>query len=566
MKTLRLGIARGLCLLFSVFGAFSGYTQTLTDLYAFGSPSDAESPNGLAQGTNGVFYGSARNGGTNGFGALFQITAAGVERNLYSFQDGNDGGSPGAGLTQGTNGLFYGVAETGGSNGYGSIFEITTNGTFTALHSFARLKAKGTTGLLTNIDGDTPTAALTLGTNGNFYGSASQGGTNSFGTLFEMTHQGKVTVLYSFSNTVDGGAPLAALLQFTNGNFYGTTTTGGSNGYGTFFQLTAAGKVTPLYSFTGGDDGAIPEAPLINGHDGNLYGTCTAGGSGGSGTIFKITTNGVLTPLYSFTQTSVGSPYYNNDGADPKTLILGQDGNFYGAAYDGGTNGAGGIFEFNEIAGLAPIYSFSYLSYNGLLYENSDGGNPSGLLQASDGDFYGTGFDGGTNAGGAFFRIGFAPEIIDQPVSVGVSLNSNTSFSITATGGLAYQWQLDNTNLPNATNSTLSLTNVVLANAGYYDAIVTNVNGATTSSVVTLGITNVPISFAVGDGGFSYGDGQATLELTNLAGQGALVIDASTDLINWIPIFTNPPGFGVLQFIDTDAGTYTNRFYRARTQ
>ncbi|HEX4119942.1 MAG TPA: choice-of-anchor tandem repeat GloVer-containing protein [Verrucomicrobiae bacterium] len=559
-------MSRGLCLLISVICAFSACSQTPVDLYDFGGTSDdGQSPNGLTQGTNGNFFGTTRNGGTNGYGSIFQLTLSGVETPLYSFKNGADGGSPGAGLTQGTNGLFYGVAEAGGSNGFGSVFQISTNGTLAVLHGFALPKSTKT-GHLTNADGYTPSAALTLGTNGNFYGSAAQGGTNSYGTIFEMTHQGKVTVLYSFSNAVDGGTPKAALLQFINGSLYGTTTTGGSNGYGTAFQLTAAGKFTPLYSFTGGDDGAIPEAALINGHDGSLYGTCTAGGSGQSGTIFKISTNGAVTPIYSFTPTSSDAPYYNNDGADPKTLLLGLDGNLYGAAYEGGTNGAGAIFEFSESAGLAPLYSFTYLNYNGAGYANSDGGSPSGLLEAPDGTFYATGFEGGTNAGGVFFRMGFPPQITGQPTNELVSLHSNTSFSITATGALAYQWQLDGANISYATNATLGITNILLANAGYYQVIVTNINGATTSSVVTLSITNAPISFMAGGGGFSYAAGQASLELTNLAGQGALVIDASADLVHWTPIVTNPPAFGSFQFIDTAAGAFTNRFYRAHIQ
>jgi uncharacterized repeat protein (TIGR03803 family) len=542
--------------------------QVLSDIYDFGGiPDDGQSPVGLVLGTNGNFYGVTRNGGTNGDGSLFQLTVAGVETPLYSFKDGNDGSSPGAGLTQGTNGLFYGVAEVGGSNGFGSIFSITTNGAFTALHAFV-LPRSTKTGLITNSDGYTPSAALILSTNGNFYGSAAQGGTNGYGTLFQMTHQAKVTVLYSFSNNVDGGAPKASLFQFTNGYFYGTTTTGGSNGLGTLFQLSPVGKLTALYSFTGGDDGGIPEAALSSGHDGSLYGTCTTGGNSdsGSGTIFKTTTNGAVTPLYSFTDTSPDAPYYNNDGADPRTIVLGPDGSLYGAAYDGGTNGAGGIFKFSVAAGLTPLYSFNYLNYNGATYADADGGEPMTLLLNSDGNFYGVGFAGGTNAGGVAFRVGFPPQITVEPSNELVSLHSNASFSVTATGALAYQWQLDGTNISSATNSALNLTNVLVAGAGYYQAILTNLNGAVTSSVVTLGITNVPASFVAGGGALSYAGGQVTLKLTNLVGQDEVIIDASPDLVHWTPIWTNLPSFSQFTLIDTNAAAFTNRFYRARSQ
>jgi uncharacterized repeat protein (TIGR03803 family) len=375
-----------------------------------------------------------------------------------------------------------------------------------------------------------------------------------------------VTVLYSFSNSVDGAYPKAPLLQFTNGNLYGTTANGGSSGAGAVFQLTATGTVTPLYSFTNGADGSAPEAALIDGHDGSLYGTCTAGGLFGSGTIFKITTAGLLTPLYSFSATSPDAPYYNNDGSSPRTLVLGADGNFYGVAYEGGTNGSGAIFEFTQSGALTPLYSFNYLQFTGEVDVNSDGGEPLSLLQTSEGDFFGIAYAGGSSGFGTFFRIGLSPQITLQPGNQTVSLNSNASFSVTATGALAYQWQFDNANLNDATNATLDLTNVQVANAGYYDVILTNINGATTSSVVALGITNAPVSFVAEAGALSYAGGQTMLELTNFAGQGDVVIDASTDLIQWAPILTNSSGFGAMRFIDTDAGAYTNRFYRARTQ
>ncbi len=329
-------------------------------------------------------------------------------------------------------------------------------------------------------------------------------------------------------------------------------------------ELTAAGAVLPLYSYTNGADGSSSEGALIDGHDGSLYGTCAAGGLFGSGTIFKITPAGVLTPLYSFSEASAGAPYSNNDGASPRTLDLGADGNFYGPAYEGGTNGAGGIFQFLQSSVLTPMYSFNYLESTGEVEVNSDGGKPIALLQSSDGDFYGLAYAGGSSGFGTFFRIGLPPQITLQPASQSVSLHGNASFTIAATGALAYQWQFDNANLPYATGNSLNLTNIQSANAGYYQVVVTNINGTTVSSAASLMITNLPVSFVTGGGAISYSGGHV-LELTNLAGQGALVIDASTDLIQWTPILTNPPGFGAIQFIDTDAAAYTNRFYRART-
>jgi hypothetical protein len=153
-----------------------------------------------------------------------------------------------------------------------------------------------------------------------------------------------------------------------------------------------------------------------------------------------------------------------------------------------------------------------------------------------------------------------------QTTNEAVALQGAASFGVTASGALGYQWQFDSANIPNATDNSLDLANVVETNAGYYQVVLTNLNGATTSSVVTLSITNLEISFVGGGGGVSYAGGQATLELTNLAGQGVIVIDASTDLTDWTPILTNPPGFGVMELFDSDAGAYANRYYRARTQ
>jgi uncharacterized repeat protein (TIGR03803 family) len=243
--------------------------------------------------------------------------------------------------------------------------------------------------------------------------------------------------------------------------------------------------------------------------------------------------------------------------------VLGLDGSLYGTANEGGTNGAGAIFQFTQTGGLIPLYSFNYLLNTGVVYINYDGGEPLSLFQTSDGNFYGLGSAGGTNGYGTFFRIGLPPQITVQPTNQTVSLHGSATFSISATGVQTCQWLFDNTNLPNATNYTLTITNVLLANAGYYEAVVTNINGATASSIASLAISNAAISFA---SDVSLANGQATFELTNLAGQGVVVIDASVDLRNWTPIFTNPPSFGALQFTDSNAASYTNRFYRARIQ
>ena len=245
---------------------------------------------------------------------MFKISPNGALTSLYSFTGGNDGADPDAGLVQGSDGNFYGTTYDGGTNGgYGTVFKISTNGALTSLYSF--------TG---GNDGADPNAGLVQGSDGNFYGTTYSGGTNDSGTVFKISTNGALTSLYSFTDGNDGAYPYAGLVQGSDGNFYGTTDGGGTNGgYGTVFKISTNGALTSLYSFTGGNDGAYPEAGLVQGSDGNFYGTTMRRYGYGHGTVFKISTNGALTSLYSFTG--------GNDGASPQAgLVQGSDGNFYG--------------------------------------------------------------------------------------------------------------------------------------------------------------------------------------------------------------------------------------------
>jgi uncharacterized repeat protein (TIGR03803 family) len=211
---------------------------------------------------------------------------------LVSF-DGKDGNNPDAGLVQGTDGNFYGTTFQGGaSNYYGEIFKVTPKGTLTVLHSF-----EGT-------DGAFPYAGLTLGTDGNFYGTTSAGGANTCiigslnfgcGTVFKISARAALTTLVSFDGA-DGSDPSAGLVQATDGNFYGTTSTGGANnscpsGCGAVFKISPLGTLKTLYSFcsqTNCDDGAHPYAELVEATNGALYGTAFSGGAFGSGTVFTL--------------------------------------------------------------------------------------------------------------------------------------------------------------------------------------------------------------------------------------------------------------------------------------
>jgi len=302
---------------------------------------------------------------------------------LYSFTGWDDGGYPYAGLVQGSDGNFYGTTSNGGTNGVGTVFKISTNGEVMTLYNF---------GALTNadgnpVDGANPEAGLVQGSDGNFYGTTQSGGTNLyFGTVFRISIKGAFTTLYSFAGTNDGASP-NGIVQGGDGNLYGTTQSGGTSlhYFGTVFRISTNGTFTSLYSFAGTNDGANPSAGLVQGSDGSFYGTTENGGTNGSyGTVFKMSTNGTLATLYSFTG--------GNDGAYPQAILVqGSDGYFYGTTENGGgTNynsydrgyGNGTVFKISTNGALTSLCSFP----GG--YRND---NPSaGLVQGSDGYFYGT--------------------------------------------------------------------------------------------------------------------------------------------------------------------------------
>ena len=296
-----------------------------------------------------ILYGAAYNGGTYGNGAVFSINTDGTGfTNPHNFTGGSDGATPIGGLILSGNTL-YGTVYEGGS-GYGVVFSVTTTGTgFAKLHTFAG-----------GSDGSSPAAALILSGN-TLYGTASQGGTYGSGMVFAVnTDSTGFTNLYSFkalsnSTNRDGASPTAGLILSGN-TLYGTTTAGGSAGYGTVFAVSTNGTgFTNLYNFTGGSDGASPKAGLIL--SGNtLYGTAKSGGSAGYGTVFAVSTNGTdFKSLHAFTASSNST---NSDGATPNAGLILSGNTLYGTTTFGGSGGYGTIFALtlnNSVATPVPL-------------------------------------------------------------------------------------------------------------------------------------------------------------------------------------------------------------------
>ena len=552
---------------------------TLSTLYSFSGGNDGGNPNGLVETADGNFFGTTQNGGMNSYGVIFQMTPDSTVSVLHSFTGGNDGGQPQDALIQGPDGSFYGTTFDGGLFDNGTVFNVTSNGFPTTLFPFN----------ITN--GDLPFAGLTRGADGNYYGTTYQGGSSGFGTVYKMTPAAQLTTLYSFTGGGDGGfvhggltqgddssfygttfaggtfnagtvfnittngqlttlytftgtngaLPYAGLLKDENGTFYGVASRGGSSNAGTIFKRANGGKLTNIYSFTGGIDGGQPVGGLIQGADGNLYGTTAYGGSYGDGTVFRVASDGTFTNLLQFDG-------YN--GANPSAaLTTGADGNLYGTTQNGGQGGAGTIFSLGLPGGLqittqpadqtvfsgaTAVFSVVTLGGEPMTFRwaingtnLTDGGNISGsgsrVLTVSNASPTNVAYYSVTihNSSGtvfsdsAFLEVVVAPPIItSQPTNQTVSPGATATFSVAAIGSqpLTYQWRISPTNLnlgggilgfnpvnlvdggniSGSTTGTLTIANAIEANNGVYSVVVSNPVTSVTSAFVSLNV--IPVS------------------------------------------------------------------------
>jgi uncharacterized repeat protein (TIGR03803 family) len=322
----------------------------------------------LLQGDDGGLYGTTSGGGTNNFGTVFRITTNGNFTSLYSFTGGSDSLNPQAPLVKGNDGNFYGTTYGGQgafSNTFGTVFKISPSGELTTLHTFA-----GGTGIT---NGTNPKAGLLFGSDGRFYGTTYHGGPNTNnleGTIFSITDNGVFTRLYSFTNsygtTNDGGYPTAALVQGRDGNSYGTAS-GRGIWDSTIFKVTTNGVFTILQRIPD-----IAFTSLLQASDGNFYGTTDGGNyTTFTGRIFKVTTNGLFTTLHYF---------YNNDGSGLSELVQGSDGSFYCTSQNGGA-GYGAVLRIT----IGPVFKAITLANGALtLTWSTDVGSTYQLQDKSD--------------------------------------------------------------------------------------------------------------------------------------------------------------------------------------
>ncbi len=364
-------------------------------LYSFTGGSDGMNPySPVIVDSNGNIDGTTFTGNTFGAGTVFQFNPSSkIVTPLHTFSTTSAYWST-AGLIRDSSGNFYGTARATSNGGGGAVFELSPDGsTFTILHSFSSSGG----------DGWNPYDSLIMDGKGNLYGTTSGGGAHGDGAVFMLSPNGSggynYSNLYSFSGGSDGWSPIASLTMDANGNLYGTAELGGAHGDGTVFELSPNGSggytFSNLHSFTGGSDGKYPLSTLVMDSKGNFYGTTTYGGTSqnGSGVLFE------LNPATK-TMIAVHSFQYSEGYTPSGNLILDSKGNLYGTAQQGGANNQGTVYEASPDG--AGGFNISVLhSFN-----NTDGEGPNGGLYAdSSGNLYGTTIWGGSNNDGTIFEL-----------------------------------------------------------------------------------------------------------------------------------------------------------------
>lgn len=548
---------------------------TVTTLYKLGIAGGTGPMAGLTLGQDGNLYGTtSAAGGVNGSGTgtIFKINTAGSYSTFYDFcsQDTCSGATFPSGLVQDSNGNFYGTTADGGNNcsiapsGCGTVFMITSTGTYTTLYSFCSLAGCA--------DGANPQGGLVLDSLGNLYGTTMQGGqatcsglSEGCGTVFKLSG-GILTTLHTFTLTPDGAVPLGTLLLGGDGNIYGTTEYGGDiagceipTGCGVVFKVTPGGSFTLLHAFES-SEGLNPYSGLAQGSDGTLYGTTAYGGSNsacqaatGCGTIFSIPpSGGALTILHSFSG--------NSDGADPVSGMLFVNGTLYGTSASGGDDtcnppfGCGTVFSLTitpasktatttDLTVSPPSIqqgSAGALTLTATVSPNSGGGTPTGTI---------TFFNGTTQLGGPENLSAGAAEL-----SYNASSLSAGSYSITATyaGDANFEGSTSATvTLTVTQSSTLNPTTTTLAIGGTPSASQADVGSNVT---LTASVSHTAGS-AAPTGTITFSNGSTVLGTASLNGGGVATFSTSTLAANTYSVTAAYSGDSNYSASSSPAGT-----------
>ena len=415
-----------------------------------------------------------------------------------------DGFAPISGLIQASDGNFYGTTPFANSPFFpgafgptGTIFRMTPAGAVTAIYGFCPQSGC--------IDGAQPFAGLVQGTDGNFYGTTTSGGQSNRGTVFRVTAAGALTTLHSFCSQpgcTDGAAPVAGLIQGSDGSFYGVTSQGGGSA-GTLFSISSGGLLTTLHTFCSQpncDDGSSPVATLIQASDGNFYGTTSSGSSNNAGTLFRLTPGGTFTTLYRFCSQSGCA-----DGSSPAArLVQASDGNLYGVTSDTGTN-PGTVFRITLGGSLTTLYTFCSQA------NCADGRSPNALIVGPNGSLYGTTGGGGTSNAGTVFRIDLQTSLTANPNPIVLAPGSTagvTSLSWNAPGRNSLQIFVGSTLFAGGLASSGSVNTGNWATEGMVFSLIDPANGQTLATVTvhtstgsgqsTLTANPNPITLAAG--------------------------------------------------------------------
>ena len=560
---------------------FNPTTLLFTGLVEFANASNGRAPtSGLLLASDDTFYGTTSAGGTDGKGTVFQMLANGTLNTVYTFRTATEssiGSAPNERLIEGADGFLYGTASAGGLNGNGTIFKVarTPGSTPITLVEF--------TGTTTGEKRGAKPLGLTPGKDGLLYGVTEAGGAfGNSGTLFKMTAAGVITTLGDFGSpstpSTAPKTPRSPLVQGRDGTLYGTATAGGKNGFGGIYKTTpGSSSATLLVSFTGTSGaakGSVCDTPLVQGTDGLFYGVTRKGGTSDRGTLFRVSSAGAFTTLIEFTGNGA-----INQGSDPRgALVQDNEGNFYGTTSASGANGAGTIFKLSGVLPPKAIVSTdaptnirgTSATLNGTVntqgtagtfwFEYGPTSNPNygskvpltagaltagsvavprsavatGLLPDTDYHYRIVATNGGGTAeGGDFtFRTGPHPKILDQPDDLLVGIGDAASFNVQSSGTLSgtpvtYAWLKNSAGTALGPQATYTIPKVALTHGGSYAVRVTKAPDTVLSDAAKLGVIGVANTTVAANQGATI-----TLTLANAAPAGALSFQWQKDSVD----------------------------------